>query len=83
MFMIVHRLFWHEHPGNVHVSMGAARIGGRDTEIGIMYHQREGVAVWMPPVAATLFRALCLLFLEHLIGDLGSKMLVIRTRTTV
>eukprot|EP00974_Lingulodinium_polyedra_P051956 4997125-Lingulodinium_polyedra.AAC.1 len=51
LFKVVHRSMWHEVPSSVHVSLDAGRVGGRDSEIGVVYHWSSNTACWMPPIA--------------------------------
>ena len=53
LWMLLHQCMWWEIPSAVHVAMDAARAGGRDAEMGVIYHTASNAAAWLPPVGST------------------------------
>ena len=50
MYMVCRRAMRRQQGGVIHLSLDAARVGGRDAEIGVLYHTGSGIVVWMPPI---------------------------------
>lgn len=50
LFLTVRQLMNWELPGAIHVAVDSARVGGRDSELGCIYHTGADAATWLPPM---------------------------------
>lgn len=46
---VLRKLLHHSRAGSLHVSLDAARAGGRESTLAVLYSCSENFAVWLPP----------------------------------
>lgn len=51
LWVVLRRLCSWALEGTIHISMDAARAGGRDAEVGCFYHCGAKATAWFPPMA--------------------------------